>query len=52
MLGFVNGLAIVIFLGAAGPVQGAGSDGGGRSRLAGGDWMTGVPLAMMLGLWR
>jgi len=43
MLGFVNGLAIVIFLAQLGHFQTVGPDG---TR----EWMTGLPLAIMLGL--
>ena len=50
MLGFVNGLAIVIFLAQLGqfkvpdPTQASGHG------LGGGEWLSGVPLALMLGL--
>lgn len=56
MLGFVNGLAIVIFLAQLSqfktPEQpGLPGSGNEQQVLAGaGDWMTGVPLALMLGL--
>ncbi len=43
MLGFVNGLAIVIFLAQLGQLKTVGADG----QL---HWMTGMPLATMLGL--
>jgi SulP family sulfate permease len=43
MLGFVNGLAIVIFLAQLGQFQVIGASGGK-------EWMTGLPLALMLGL--
>ena len=41
MLGFVNGLAIVIFLAQLGQFKVPGGDG---------EWLTGVPLMLMLGL--
>ncbi|MEM1236668.1 MAG: SulP family inorganic anion transporter [Pseudomonadota bacterium] len=50
MLGFVNGLAIVIFLAQLGQFKVPGtmvSDGHGMS---GGEWMTGLPLMWMLAL--
>ncbi|MEM6727440.1 MAG: SulP family inorganic anion transporter [Pseudomonadota bacterium] len=50
MLGFVNGLAIVIFLAQLGQFKVPGtmvSDGHGMS---GGEWMSGAPLAWMLAL--
>jgi len=51
MLGFVNGLAIVIFMAQLSQFQVPGSDhGGGGHGLAGGDWLTGMPLFLMLGL--
>ena len=54
MLGFVNGLAIVIFLAQLGQfkVPGtAGIDGGGGGHgISGGVWLSGLPLALMLGL--
>ena len=43
MLGFVNGLAIVIFLAQLGQFQVAGADGTP-------EWLTGTPLYLMLGL--
>ena len=43
MLGFVNGLAIVIFLAQLGQFQVTGASGAM-------EWMTGLPLALMLGL--
>ncbi|MEO0413135.1 MAG: SulP family inorganic anion transporter [Pseudomonadota bacterium] len=48
MLGFVNGLAIVIFLAQLGQfkVPGSATDAG----LASGDWLSGAPLYLMLGL--
>ncbi len=45
MLGFVNGLAIVIFLAQLGHFKTGGEAGG-----HGGEWMTGMPLVLMLGL--
>ena len=53
MLGFVNGLAIVIFMAQLSQFQvpgtaAAGSGGHGFS--GSGEWMTGIPLALMLGL--
>lgn len=55
MLGFVNGLAIVIFLAQLNQFKAPGSDGligsGGDQSLSGaGAWMTGMPLILMLGL--
>ncbi len=52
MLGFVNGLAIVIFLAQLSQFQVPGSEGTGSAGhgLAGGDWLTGTPLYLMLGL--
>ena len=44
MLGFVNGLAIVIFLAQLTQFQVPAADGGGK------EWMSGVPLATMLAL--
>ncbi len=55
MLGFVNGLAIVIFLAQLGQFQIA-NDAPGAEGIAaahgigGGEWLTGMPLVMMLGL--
>lgn len=46
MLGFVNGLAIVIFLAQLTQFRTPSPDGG----IGGGDWLTGLPLALMLGL--
>ena len=48
MLGFVNGLAIVIFLAQLGHFQTGGEASG--HGLSGGEWMTGMPLVLMLGL--
>ncbi|WP_377513165.1 SulP family inorganic anion transporter [Octadecabacter sp. R77987] len=51
MLGFVNGLAIVIFLAQLGQFQVPGSaEGGGGHRMASGEWLTGAPLFLMLAL--
>ena len=51
MLGFVNGLAIVIFLAQLGQFQVPGSaHGGGGHGMANGDWLTGLPLYLMLAL--
>jgi len=50
MLGFVNGLAIVIFLAQLTQFQVPGSAGDSGHGMAGGEWLTGTPLAMMLGL--
>ncbi len=52
MLGFVNGLAIVIFLAQLSQFQipGSAEASGGHSLGGSGEWMTGRPLAMMLGL--
>ncbi len=55
MLGFVNGLAIVIFLAQLSQFkthgQGDLADLGGDQPLSGaGEWMTGLPLVLMLGL--
>ncbi len=51
MLGFVNGLAIVIFLAQLGQFQvpGSAAEGGGHG-LASGEWMQGAQLITMLGL--
>jgi SulP family sulfate permease len=51
MLGFVNGLAIVIFLAQMEHFQvpGSATHGGGHG-MAAGEWLTGLPMAMMLGL--
>jgi len=51
MLGFVNGLAIVIFLAQLGQFQvpGTAAEGGGHG-MASGDWLTGTPLYLMLAL--
>ena len=50
MLGFVNGLAIVIFLAQLGQFQVPGSADGGGHGMANGEWLSGVPLYLMLGL--
>ncbi len=50
MLGFVNGLAIVIFLAQLGQFQIPGTAEGGGHGMATGEWMTGLPLVLMLGL--
>ncbi len=51
MLGFVNGLAIVIFLAQLSQFQVPGTaTPDGHSFLPNGDWLTGLPLLLMLGL--
>ena len=50
MLGFVNGLAIVIFLAQMSQFQVPGSAVVGAHGLEGGEWLSGAPMAMMLGL--
>ncbi len=50
MLGFVNGLAIVIFLAQLTQFKVPGTAEASGHGMAGGDWLTGTPLAMMLGL--
>lgn len=50
MLGFVNGLAIVIFLAQLGQFQVPGSATAGGHGLANGEWLSGGPLILMLGL--
>jgi SulP family sulfate permease len=50
MLGFVNGLAIVIFLAQLGQFQVPGSAEGGGHGMANGQWLSGAPLYLMLGL--
>ena len=51
MLGFVNGLAIVIFLAQLGQFQVPGSaEGGGGHGMASGEWLHGAELYMMLAL--
>lgn len=49
MLGFVNGLAIVIFLAQLGQFKISDGTGGGHG-IGGGEWMSGMPLYLMLGL--
>jgi len=48
MLGFVNGLAIVIFLAQLGQFKVGGEVSG--HGVSGGEWLSGMPLYMMLGL--
>ena len=50
MLGFVNGLAIVIFLAQMSQFQVPGTAEAAGHGLAGGKWMTGAPLVLMLAL--
>ena len=50
MLGFVNGLAIVIFLAQLTQFKVPGSAEASGHGMAGGEWLTGLPLIMMLGL--
>ena len=50
MLGFVNGLAIVIFLAQLGQFQVPGTSEGGGHGIASGDWLQGSPLYLMLSL--
>lgn len=50
MLGFVNGLAIVIFLAQMSQFQVPGSAESAGHGIANGQWLTGFPLAVMLGL--
>ncbi|MEM5516497.1 SulP family inorganic anion transporter [Henriciella sp. AS95] len=50
MLGFVNGLAIVIFLAQLSQFQVPGTAEASGHGMAGGEWMTGWPLILMLGL--
>jgi len=50
MLGFVNGLAIVIFLAQLGQFQVPGSAHGGGHGMANGEWLTGTPMYLMLSL--
>lgn len=50
MLGFVNGLAIVIFLAQLGQFQVPGSAESSGHGFANGEWLSGAPLAIMLGL--
>ncbi len=50
MLGFVNGLAIVIFLAQLSQFQVPGTAESAGHGMANGEWMTGMPLAIMLAL--
>ena len=50
MLGFVNGLAIVIFLAQLGQFQVPGSAESAGHGMANGEWLSGLPLALMLSL--
>ncbi|MFT7595928.1 MAG: SulP family sulfate permease [Paracoccaceae bacterium] len=50
MLGFVNGLAIVIFLAQMGQFKVPGSMENSGHGMSGGQWLTGEPLYLMLGL--
>ncbi len=50
MLGFVNGLAIVIFLAQLGQFKVPGSMENTGHGMGGGEWLTGGPLFLMLGL--
>jgi len=50
MLGFVNGLAIVIFLAQLGQFKVPGSMENTGHGMSGGEWLTGEPLYLMLGL--
>ena len=50
MLGFVNGLAIVIFLAQLGQFQVPGSAEHAGHGMAQGEWLSGAPLVLMLGL--
>ena len=50
MLGFVNGLAIVIFLAQLGQFQVPGSAESAGHGMANGEWLNGAPLFLMLGL--
>ena len=50
MLGFVNGLAIVIFLAQMTQFQVPGTAEVSAHGMSGGEWLTGLPLALMLGL--
>ncbi|WP_369908009.1 SulP family inorganic anion transporter [Tropicimonas sp. IMCC34043] len=50
MLGFVNGLAIVIFLAQMTQFRVPGTSVAEGHGMAGGQWLTGAPLAVMLGL--
>ncbi|WP_373635683.1 SulP family inorganic anion transporter [Yoonia sp. SS1-5] len=50
MLGFVNGLAIVIFLAQLGQFQVPGTAESAGHGMANGEWLSGMPLYLMLGL--
>ncbi|MEO9865891.1 MAG: SulP family inorganic anion transporter [Yoonia sp.] len=50
MLGFVNGLAIVIFLAQLGQFQVPGTAEASGHGMASGEWLSGMPLYLMLGL--
>ncbi|MEM8630351.1 MAG: SulP family inorganic anion transporter [Pseudomonadota bacterium] len=50
MLGFVNGLAIVIFLAQLSQFQVPGTAHSGGHGLADGEWLSGVPMVLMLAL--
>lgn len=50
MLGFVNGLAIVIFLAQMGQFKVPGSMQNSGHGMSGGEWLSGMPLYLMLGL--
>ncbi|ADM08368.1 sulfate transporter family protein [Parvularcula bermudensis HTCC2503] len=50
MLGFVNGLAIVIFMAQLGQFQVPGTAEASGHGMSGGEWLSGLPLAIMLGL--
>ncbi|MGJ8609836.1 MAG: SulP family inorganic anion transporter [Octadecabacter sp.] len=50
MLGFVNGLAIVIFLAQLGQFQVPGTSEGGGHGVASGEWLSGTKLYLMLAL--
>jgi len=50
MLGFVNGLAIVIFLAQMGQFKVPGSMQNTGHGMGGGEWLSGMPLYLMLGL--
>ena len=50
MLGFVNGLAIVIFLAQLGQFQVPGSAEASGHGMASGEWLSGMPMALMLAL--
>ena len=50
MLGFVNGLAIVIFMAQLGQFKVPGTATGGGHGVGGGEWLTGMPMYLMLTL--